>query len=250
MPRTWRIPIPTVSRWPAWSTTAEVAIGRNDDGELRQKENQTLSEVFTSFEQGPMVRTDNKFDLALSGSGFFAIEGDDGTRYTRNGGLSLNAFSELVTLSGKRVLDDGGAPITMKGDEVRFSEDGGVFVDGKQDLQPGCGRFPQLQKAAIRRRRPVPQFRPGKQSAAGRPKPSAWESGFLEGSNADPISTMVGMIADFRSYEADQKVIKAMDETLGAGREPGGQGMILIPHIPQLSHIPIEAPAGGQRGAP
>jgi len=26
---------------------------------------------------------------------------------------------------------------------------------------------------------------------------------------------MVGMIADFRSYEADQKVMKAMDDTLG-----------------------------------
>lgn len=194
--------------------TAEVTVGRNDDGELRQKENQQLSEVFTSFEQGPMVRTDNKFDLALSGAGFFAIEGEDGTRYTRNGGLSLNSFSELVTLSGKRVLDDGGGPIVMKGDDVRFSEDGGVYVDGNKICTLGVVDFANTKKLQYGADGLFHNTDPENNPPIA-PKSIGVGSGFLEGSNANPISTMVGMIADFRSYEADQKVMKAMDDTLG-----------------------------------
>jgi flagellar basal-body rod protein FlgF len=194
--------------------TAEVTIGRNDDGELRQKENQTLSEVFTSFEQGPMIRTDNKFDLALSGKGFLSVEGEDGTRYTRNGGLSLNSFSELVTLSGKRVLDDGGAPITMKGDDVRFSEDGGVFVDGSKICNLGIVDFPNYKKLQYGADGLFSNSDP-ENNPPQAPKSVGVGAGFLEGSNSNPIDTMVGMIADFRSYEADQKVVKALDETLG-----------------------------------
>src|SRR4051794_5430174 len=49
---------------------SEVTIGRNEDGELKQKEMQNMSEVFPSFTQGPMIRTANTFDLALSSNGF------------------------------------------------------------------------------------------------------------------------------------------------------------------------------------
>ena len=40
-------------------------------------------------------------------------------------------------------------------------------------------------------------------------------SGALEGSGADPAKSMVDMIASFRAFEAGQKVIQTLDETLG-----------------------------------
>ena len=39
--------------------------------------------------------------------------------------------------------------------------------------------------------------------------------GALEGSGADPTQAMVDMIASMRSYEAGQKAIRTIDETLG-----------------------------------
>ena len=39
--------------------------------------------------------------------------------------------------------------------------------------------------------------------------------GALEGSGADPARSMVDMIASFRAFEAGQKVITTIDETLG-----------------------------------
>ena len=46
-------------------------------------------------------------------------------------------------------------------------------------------------------------------------------SGALEGSGADPARSMVDMIASLRAFEAGQKVIQTIDETLQQGRDPG-----------------------------
>ncbi|MDB5106219.1 MAG: flagellar basal-body rod protein FlgF [Fibrobacteres bacterium] len=192
---------------------SEVSIGRNEDGELKQKENQELSEVFTSFQQGPMVLTGNKFDLALSGPGFLTVEAEDGTRYTRNGGLSLNSFGELVTLSGKRLLDDGGAPIILKGDDVQFGADGSIFMDGKKTATLGVADFADTRKLQYGADGLFSNSDP-ENNPAHAPEGVEIKAGYLEGSNADPISTMVSMIVDYRSYEADQKALKAVDDTL------------------------------------
>lgn len=195
--------------------SAQVAVGRNDEGELRQKEYQQVSEITTSFAQGPMVRTANDFDLALTAPGFFTVEAEDGVRFTRNGGFSLNAYGELVTLSGKRVLDEGGAPIVVKeGGQVRFLEDGAVYVDGKKAGKLGIVDFADLKKLKY-----------GQDGCFGNSDPDGnppippatvgVKSGFLEGSNADSVNIMVNMIADYRNYEAAQKAAHALDETLG-----------------------------------
>lgn len=195
--------------------SSEVTVERNDQGELREKEYQKPSEVVTSFAQGPMVNTGNEFDLALTSPGFFMVEAENGVRYTRNGGFSLNSYGELVTLSGKRVLDEGGQPLVMKdGGDVRFMDDGSVNVDGQRVGKLGIVEFADTKK-----------LRYGEDGCFGNSDPqgnppvasanSGIKSGFLEGSNADPITTMVNMIADYRNYEAAQRVVHAVDETLG-----------------------------------
>jgi flagellar basal-body rod protein FlgF len=196
-------------------TSADVSIGRNDEGELKQKEMQKLSEVYTSFQQGPMIRTGNNFDVALANTGFFTVEGEDGsTRYTRNGGFSLNANGELVTLTGKRLLDDGGAPINVKGDNVQFMDDGSVFVDGKSSGKLGVVDFKDTRTLRYGAdglfSNSEPESNPALPAAA-----VSLKSGFLEGSNVDTMLTMVNMMADYRNYEADQKALKSIDETLG-----------------------------------
>ena len=40
------------------------------------------------------------------------------------------------------------------------------------------------------------------------------QAGFLEGSGADPARSMVDMIASFRAFEATQKVVRTLDDTL------------------------------------
>jgi flagellar basal-body rod protein FlgG len=195
--------------------TAEVKLARNDQGELRQQEMQQISEITTSFAQGPMINTGNEFDLALTAPGFFTVEGEDGPRYTRNGGLSVNSTGELVTLSGKRVLDDGGAPIVFKdGGQVKFVEDGTIFVDGKRAAKLAVVDFADTKKLRYGQDGCFSNSDPAGNPPIA-PETVGVKSGFLEGSNADPINTMVNMIADYRNYEAAQRAMHAVDETIG-----------------------------------
>jgi flagellar basal-body rod protein FlgG len=61
---------------------------------------------------------------------------------------------------------------------------------------------------------------------SGRPGPmpagTAVEQGYLEGSGVDPTRSMVDMIESMRAFEASQRVIHAIDDTLGRGVNMGG----------------------------
>lgn len=54
--------------------------------------------------QGSIQTTGNKNDLAISGQGFFAVQGANGPLYTRNGAFTLDANGNLVDAAGHKVL--------------------------------------------------------------------------------------------------------------------------------------------------
>ena len=69
-----------------------------------------IGENYTDFTPGSFRVTDNTYDLALAGDGFFAIEftnkaGETSTMYTRAGQFTLNREGYLVTEDGDYVLD-------------------------------------------------------------------------------------------------------------------------------------------------
>lgn len=195
--------------------TTEVKVGRNDKNQLHQDEDQRIAGRFTAFTQGPLLKTGNDLDFALTEPGFFVIEGEEGTRYTRNGGFSLNASGELVSLTGMRVLDENGGPIQLRGEgAVQLMEDGGIFREGKRVTRLGVVEFPDNGKLLSG----ANGLFENPDENANAPVPAAklgMRQGFLEGSNVDPLHTMVSMIAEFRNYEADQRAIQAIDGTLG-----------------------------------
>src|SRR5215211_1086643 len=71
--------------------------------------------VETDYSPGQMKHTGNDLDLAIGGSGFFQIRGDDGKTYlSRAGAFETNNQGKLVTQNGQRpVLDQQGAEITL-----------------------------------------------------------------------------------------------------------------------------------------
>ncbi len=89
---------------------------------------------FISRQTGASIKTGNPLDLAIQGSGWFAINTADGTAYTRDGRMRLSETGALETLNGDAVLDAGGAPILLSpsaGAPV-ISGDGMIAQDGKQ----------------------------------------------------------------------------------------------------------------------
>lgn len=58
----------------------------------------------TNFTQGTQVATGNGLDTAIQGNGFFAIDNNGTTQYTRDGSFQLDSTGKLVTASGATVL--------------------------------------------------------------------------------------------------------------------------------------------------
>jgi flagellar basal-body rod protein FlgG len=152
-----------------------------------------VSTVQTDFSPKPAKDTGEPLDFAIVGEGFFAVQTDRGTRYTRNGQFSADAQGRLVTAQGDPVLGRGGRTLS-------------VGADGRVDPRA-------LEVVNLRNPR-----KDGDNLVAGTPAGTAAgqvRAGALESSGADAARSMVDMIASMRAFEAGQKVIQTIDETLG-----------------------------------
>src|SRR5690606_36672911 len=86
--------------------------------------------------QGSLVSTGNKLDIALTGAGWFQIEGANGEPlFTRSGALHTNAEGEHVTADGHLVA--GGIVIPDGVSEIIINKTGQVFArfDDQIELQ-------------------------------------------------------------------------------------------------------------------
>jgi len=169
----------------------------------------TIAEVRTDLAQGPLKDTGEALDLGLDGEGFFAVKTAAGIRYTRDGQLSLDAKGQLVNASGYPVLDDNGKPIVIEGgkDPV-VGPDGAVTVDGKAVATIAVVSLDSVRKEGDN----LYAGKPGK-----RPAETAVRQGYLEASAVNVAQAMVDMISSMRAYESVQRVIHAIDDTLGRG---------------------------------
>lgn len=76
-----------------------------------------LAAVNPIFTQGSIVQTESATDLAITGDGFFVLEGVDGRSFTRNGAFHFDKDGKLINADGYRVqgfLGDADGKITSK----------------------------------------------------------------------------------------------------------------------------------------
>ena len=80
---------------------------------------------------GAFQQTSNPLDVAIQGDGYFGVQTPAGTRYTRDGGFSLDANRQIVTRAGYPVMSDGGAPLTVPADasNIIITQQGGVTTN-------------------------------------------------------------------------------------------------------------------------
>lgn len=80
----------------------------------------------TSHKQGPLVDTGKTFDLAISGDGFFVIQGEDNVYLTRNGHFTKDEEGNLILPGIGQVMGDGG-PITVEEEGFKVGENGIIY---------------------------------------------------------------------------------------------------------------------------
>ena len=179
------------------------------------------------FRTGSFLETDNPLDVAIDGTGFFAVELPNGeVRYTRDGSFKLSIDGDeamLVTSEGYIVLSE--------------DEDEIVFDEGIRDIN--IDEFGYITSAdedgetvEIARLKFVNFMNPegllsegmnlySETAASGEEIPVETEEmkskvvqGYLESSNVQVVDEMVKMITAQRAYEISSKTIQASDEML------------------------------------
>jgi len=191
-----------------------------------------VNEVYTLYDQGSLMRTENPFDVALDGKGFFAVMTERGERYTRNGAFTLNKDGILVTHNGLPVLGENGI-IKVQKNNFMINERGEILVNAALSLEPtdlvGMTQNNWEQPVVIDKLKIVDfeNIRELKKEGESLYRETEYSGpalpaeeykvvqGFLEKSNVNAVREMVDMIEVQRSYEANQKAMLTHDQELG-----------------------------------
>ncbi len=156
----------------------------------------------TDFSQGSMQQTGNPLDLALEGSGFFAVQAPRGIQYTRDGNFHLTKDGALVTAQGFAVLGDRG-PIILPEGNAEISSAGVISVNGdvagKLQLNDFDAIVPLTSLGNAYFSAPAAAAAPATQITV--------RQGSLESSNINPVECAVSLIEIQRNAEMMQRAL-------------------------------------------
>jgi len=196
----------------------------------------SVDEIRTIHTQGKMQQTGNDFDFAIVGEGMFAVETEEGIRYTRAGNFKVGANGYLVDAEGRNVMalkepavmNEGNILVDSDGkfalnagyvpvdetDKVDVNEAGQVFINGNPTHRLMVVQF---DKPKFLRKIGYNLYTPEDARAGfGRfSQDTVVKQGMLEKSNVSIVREMVNMITVHRAYETNQRSITTQDSTLG-----------------------------------
>ena len=199
--------------------------------------------ITSRFTQGNMTATENPFDLAIEGEGFFAVQTPNGeTAYTRNGSLVFAIATDGLALTnseGYPLLDTTGSPVVLPAttdvSKLSIDVDGRLFeeVDEPYTAADGSTKYntvhvERAQLGIVQFNNPSGLLKVSgsmyqETLASGEPrmevedealKRSSVRSGYLEASNVQTVDEIVNLIVAQRAYEMNSKVITASDQML------------------------------------
>ncbi|MDE2400259.1 MAG: flagellar basal-body rod protein FlgF [Burkholderiales bacterium] len=160
---------------------------------------------------GPISTTGRPLDVAVQGKSWLSVQGLDGTEaYTRFGSLVVNPDGTLVTQSGLTVMGDGGPINIPPNTDPSIAPDGTVSARQANGTITSVGKLKLVTPEAKLTRGEDGLFRdPNGDLPAD--TTARVQDGALEGSNVNPIETMISMISAARQFEAQMKLIQTSE---------------------------------------
>ncbi|QIK37976.1 flagellar basal-body rod protein FlgG [Caldichromatium japonicum] len=174
------------------------------------------------FEQGNLIQTQNAFDLAIEGQGFFQILLPTGEiAYTRDGSFQINADGQVVMSNGYALQPAITVPENAL--TITVGRDGVVSAQLPNEAAPV--QLGQIQLADFINPgglQPIGENLFIETAASGAPQQGnpgenslgKLTQGALESSNVNMAEELVNMIETQRAYEVNSKAIAAVDGML------------------------------------
>ena len=179
--------------------------------------------VYRIHDQGNLVNTENRFDVAILGEGFFIVEKPDGEpAYTRSGNFQLSPQGVIVTQDGHPVSP--GITVPAEAVDVSIAADGQVTA--KLQGEVGLVNLGQLELASFINPAGLEAIGsnllveteasgPAVIGPPGADGKGTVLQGHLESSNVNAVQEITQLIAAQRAYDMNSKVIQASDEMMG-----------------------------------
>ena len=178
--------------------------------------------IYRITEQGTMTKTDNKFDLAINGKGYFQVQMPSGdTAYTRAGNFAINDTGQLCTVDGYLVQPQ--ITIPQGATDVTISKSGQVQATIAGSATPQ--QVGQLTLASFYNEAGLDAIgdnyflQSGSSGQANVSNPNlnglgGLLQGYTEASNVDAVTEITSLIVAQRAYEMNSKVVNAADQML------------------------------------
>lgn len=177
-----------------------------------------IGENYVDYSQGSFKETENTYDLAIEGNGFFSIlftskNGEEITKYTRDGSFITDAEGMLRTKDGDFVLNNAGTEIMIPTEAVNVVVDelGDIYADGEYVDTLGIVDFEDYNYLA---KDTGENYYIAVDGATETEWSGRIAQGYLEMSNINVVSEMVEMIEIARAYESNQKAVQTVDTLL------------------------------------
>lgn len=190
-------------------------INHNDGQELGTTTSMiTAGEItITDHTQGTLDPTDMNMDFALTGPGFFQVQGQEGLMYTRNGAFIVDAEGYIALQHAGRVLGEDNQPIFVGTDDIQAMEDGTILTADGATILGKFGIVDFEDYNNIQKSKQEGLFI----ATGGQPVPTdtpiEWK--MLEKSNVDMVKEMTNMMASQRALQSAAQVLRMYDQLLG-----------------------------------
>jgi flagellar basal-body rod protein FlgG len=162
-----------------------------------------------SMATGDRIGTQNPFDVAIDGAGFFRVQRPNGdVAFTRAGNFRVDETGRLVTQRGE-IVDPGITGMVLASlpgrtdpqelgqlELTMFTNPGALQAIGGNLFQPTGATGQEL------------RLKPGEQGMG------TLQQAYLESANVKAVEEMIDMITTQRSYEMNSKVISTADQML------------------------------------
>lgn len=183
------------------------------DGTIDSQMGANVDRIQIDFSQGRLEPTDRQLDVAISGKGFFVYQGANENIYSRNGVLFRSPEGELLNGDGLPIMGEGG-PIVIPPEvsdlDLAIDASGRITANGTEFGKLSIVTFDDNQLLSTESQT---YFR-----ANGAISSPAEEFSLVQGSrelsNAHPVTELISMIVSSRHFEAAQKVIRMISETI------------------------------------
>ncbi len=172
------------------------------------------------FTQGDYQQTDNDFDWAIEGDGFFQIDTGDHTAYTRAGSFQIDKNGYLCNTEGLKLIPEVTVPqetvyftVDKGGTWTAADETGTALATGRIEL----AKFVNPAGLTSMGRNLYEATEGSGDAVTGYPSEDGLgtvSQRFLEMSNVNTVDEMVKMIVGQRAYEINSKAIQTADTML------------------------------------